>query len=184
MSVDVVTGKVRANFVNIKEKQSFDGSGEGNYNIQLLIPKGDEKGVTKIKNAIKKCIEEGKTSLWGNKIPSGMWNPLRDGDEERADEHPEYKDCFFITAKSKYQPGVIDKQKNEIFDLDEIYSGCYIRADITFFAFSNKMKGVGVSLNNIQKLADGQRLGGGRRNAEDAFSDDFEDDDDDFNDFI
>ena len=48
---------------------------------------------------------------------------------------------------------------------------------------ANGNKGVGVGLNNIQKLKDGERLGGARASAEDDFGGDdlpFEDDEEDF----
>lgn len=41
-------------------------------------------------------------------------------------------------------------------------------------------KGVGVGLNNIQKLKDDERLGAARASAETDFGDGYEDDEDDF----
>ena len=62
-----------------------------------------------------------------------------------------------------------------------MYSGCYGRASINFYPYSvNGNKGVGVGLNNVQKLTDGERLGGSRATAESDFGDGFEDSDDDF----
>lgn len=63
---------------------------------------------------------------------------------------------------------------------DEVYSGCWGRASINFFPFNtNGNKGVGVGLNNIQKLKDDDRLGAARASAESDFGgDDFEDDED------
>lgn len=57
------------------------------------------------------------------------------------------------------------------------YSGIYGRASINFYAFNtNGNKGIACGLNNLQKLRDGEPLGGKSR-AEDDFADD---DDDDF----
>ena len=78
-----------------------------------------------------------------------------------------------------YDGGIIDKDRNEILDPDEVYSGSWGRASINFFPYdSNGNKGVGVGLNNIQKLKDGEHLGAARASAEDDFADDFNDDDD------
>ena len=89
---------------------------------------------------------------------------------------------YFLNANSTQKPGIVDRDLNEILDPDEVYSGCWGRASINFFPYnSNGNKGVGVGLNNIQKLKDGERLGGARASAEDDFGgDDFEDDEEDF----
>lgn len=70
--------------------------------------------------------------------------------------------------------------ETSILDPDEVYSGCWGRASINFFPFNtNGNKGVGVGLNNIQKLKDDDRLGAARASAESDFGgDDFEDDED------
>jgi hypothetical protein len=108
--------------------------------------------------------------------------PLRDGDEERADEAPEYKGMYFFNCKSDRKPGIVDKDCNEILDPDEVYSGCWGRVSVNFYPYSvNGNKGVAVGLNNVQKLKDDQRLGGAAASAEDDFNDDFEfSEDDDF----
>ena len=59
----------------------------------------------------------------------------------------------------------------------KIFGGIYGRASVNFYAFnSNGNRGIACGLNNLQKLRDGEPLGGKSR-AEDDFSDD---DDDDF----
>ncbi|BFL15915.1 hypothetical protein K190097F3_14160 [Enterocloster clostridioformis] len=56
-----------------------------------------------------------------------------------------------------------------------MYSGVYGRASISFYAFnSSGNRGIACSLNNLQKIADGEPLGGKSR-AEDDFADDEED---------
>lgn len=51
----------------------------------------------------------------------------------------------------------------------------YGRASISFYAFnSSGNRGIACSLNNLQKIADGEPLGGKSR-AEDDFADDEED---------
>ena len=85
---------------------------------------------------------------------------------------------MFLNANSTQKPGIVDKDLNEILDPDEVYSGCWGRASINFYPFSvNGNKGIGVGLNNVQKLKDGEHLGAARASAESDFDDDFEDDD-------
>ncbi|MFR5069176.1 MAG: ssDNA-binding protein [Eubacteriales bacterium] len=46
-----------------------------------------------------------------------------------------------------------------IINPNSLYSGCYGRADINFFAYNAAgKKGVGCGLNNLQKLEDGEPL--------------------------
>ena len=72
---------------------------------------------------------------------------------------------------------MVDADCQPILDTSELYSGIYGRASINFYAFNtNGNKGIACGLNNLQKLRDGEPLGGKSR-AEDDFADD---DDDDF----
>jgi len=174
----VVTGLVRFSYVNIFRSRAFREGQDAKYSICLLIPKTDTVTLKKIKAAINAATEEGVASKWGGKTPKNLHLPLRDGDEERADEAPEYADMYFLNCNSNSKPGIVDKDCNEILDPDEVYSGAWGRASINFFPYdSNGNRGVGVGLNNIQKLKDGARLGAARASAEDDFSDDFDLDD-------
>ena len=71
----------------------------------------------------------------------------------------------------------MDADRNPILERSEVYSGVYGRASISLYAFnSNGSRGIACGLNNLQKIADGEPLGGKPR-AEDDFA---EEDDDDF----
>lgn len=185
MATKVVTGLVRFSYVNIFKSRSFHEGQDAKYSICLLIPKEDKATIKKIKAAIEEAIQDGVSSKWGGKKPSNLKLPLRDGDEERADEAEEYEGMYFLNASSNSKPGIVDKDLNEILDPDEVYSGCWGRASINFYAFNtNGNKGIGAGLNNIQKVKDGDHLGSARASAEsdfgDGFSDDSDDDSDDF----
>lgn len=174
----VITGKVRFSYVNIFKSRSFQPGQDEKFSICLLIPKKDKKTVQDVNAAINAAVQQGISEKWGGKKPGNLKLPLRDGDVERADEAEEYIGMYFLNANSNQKPGIIDMYKNEILDPTEVYSGCWGRASINFFPFnSNGNKGVGVGLNNIQKLGDDEPLGGARASAEDDFADDFEDDD-------
>lgn len=185
MATKVVTGLVRFSYVNIFKSRSFHEGQDAKYSICLLIPKEDKATIKKIKAAIEEAIQDGVSSKWGGKKPSNLKLPLRDGDEERADEAEEYEGMYFLNASSNSKPGIVDKDLNEILDPDEVYSGCWGRASINFYAFNtNGNKGIGAGLNNIQKVKDGEHLGVARASAESDFGDGFTDDtdnsDDDF----
>lgn len=183
MATKVVTGLVRFSYCNIFRSRSFREGQDAKYSVCLLIPKSDKATLKKIQAAINEAVEQGVSSKWGGKMPKSLHLPLRDGDEERADEAPEYEGMYFLNANSSQKPGIVDKDCNEILDPDEVYSGCWGRASINFFPYDNKgNRGVGVGLNNIQKLKDGEHLGAARASAEDDFGDGFKaiDDDEEF----
>lgn len=165
----VITGKVRLSYAHLFKPQAIDDSSEPKYSVCLLIPKSDKDTLKKIKAATEAAKQAG-ISKFGGKIPASLKTPLRDGDEERPDQE-EYAGCYFLNASSKQKPGIVDRQKNEIMDSTEVYSGCYGRASINFFAFNTAgNKGIACGLNHIQKLDDGDFLGG-RSRAEDDFDD-------------
>ena len=170
----VVTGVVRLSYANIWEPKSINGGAE-KYSVSLIIPKSDKKTISEIEKAIDNAIKEG-ASKFGGKVPnkSTLKLPLRDGDSERDDEA--YKDSFFVNANSTTAPQIVDTRVQPILDRNEVYSGVYARVSITFYAFnSNGNKGIACGLNNLQKIKDGEPLGGKSR-----AEDDFADADDDF----
>lgn len=169
----VITGKVRMSYANVWEPQSVNGS-EPKYSVSLIIPKGDKKTLEKVKKAIEVAKKEGVSKL-GGKIPANLKTPLRDGDVDRPDDEA-YANSYFINANSKIKPGIVDRNVEPILDQSEFYSGCYGRASIVFYAYNaNGNKGIACGLQNLQKLEDGEPLGG-RSSAEDDFLDEDEDD--------
>ena len=176
----VITGvNTRWSYVNAWEPKSING-GAPKYSVSLIIPKSDTKTIEKIQSAIQAAYEEGQGKLKGNgkSVPalSVLKTPLRDGDAERPDDEA-YADSYFVNANSGTAPGIVDADRNPIIDRSEVYSGVYGRASINFYAFnSNGNKGIACGLNNLQKIKDGEPLGGKSR-AEDDFA---TEDDDDF----
>lgn len=169
----VITGpETRWSYANVWEPKSING-GTPKYSVSLIIPKSDTKTVEKIQAAIQAAYEEGQGKLKGNgkTVPalSVLKTPLRDGDAERPDD-PAYADSYFINANSASAPGIVDAGCQPIIDRSEVYSGVYGRASINLYAFnSNGNKGIACGLNNLQKIKDGEPLGGKSR-AEDDFA--------------
>ena len=176
----VITGvNTRWSYANVWQPKSING-GAPKYSVSLIIPKSDKKTVEKIKAAIQAAYEEGEAKLKGNgkSVPSlsVLKTPLRDGDLERPDDEA-YANSYFVNANSSTAPGIVDADRQPILDTSEVYSGVYGRASINFYAFnSNGNKGIACGLNNLQKMRDGEPLGGKTR-AEDDFA---EEEDDDF----
>lgn len=175
----VITGpQTRWSYCNAWDPKSING-GTPKYSVSLIIPKSDTKTVALIKAAIEVAYKEGESKLKGNgkTVPalSVLKTPLRDGDVERPDD-PTYANAYFINANSATAPGIVDANCNPILDRSEVYSGVYGRASINLYAFnSNGNRGIACGLNNLQKISDGEPLGGKSR-AEDDFSTDADDD--------
>ena len=175
----VITGvNTRWSYVNAWEPKSING-GAPKYSVSLIIPKSDTKTLEKIRAAIQAAYEEGQSKLKGNgrSVPalSALKIPLRDGDAERPDDEA-YANSYFVNANSGTAPGIVDADRNPILERSEVYSGVYGRASINFYAFnSNGNKGIACGLNNLQKIRDGEPLGGKIR-AEDDFAEADEED--------
>ena len=158
----VITGKdTRWSYANVWEAKSING-GTPKFSVSLIIPKTDTVTVQKIKAAIQAAYEEGQAKLKGNgrTVPplTAIKTPLRDGDTERP------------------APGIVDADCNPILTRSEVYSGVYGRASINFYAFnSNGNKGIACGLNNLQKIRDGEPLGG-KSSAVSDFSTDADED--------
>lgn len=179
----LITNVVRLSYPHLFEKYSMDPKQEGKYSCCLLIPKDDTETLGLIEQLVSEVEDSTGRKLWGGKIPKNVHNPLRDGDEEKDTEaHPEWKGMMFLNATSNRRPGVINMKKENLEE-DEIKAGDYVRAAINFYAYSNSgNNGVAVGLNNIQKVRNGEALGGTGASAESDFDDDFvapEEDEDD-----
>lgn len=170
----VVTGECRFSYANLWEPKAMDENSKAKYSVSLIIPKSDTKTIEKINAAIQAAYEEGKGKLGNGKtVPplSSIKTPLRDGDIDRPDDEA-YTNCYFINANSTIAPGIVDASRQAILDHSEVYSGIYGRASINFYAFkTTTAKGIACGLQNVQKLRDGDPLGGHSR-AEDDFADD------------
>lgn len=171
MSIKVVTGKVRLSYANVWEPKAQTEGAKPKYSVSIIIPKDDTATLEKINKAIMDAAEQG-TAKFGGKKPNlkAIKTPLRDGDIEREDDEA-YENAYFLNANSYQQPQIVDKNVEPILDKSEVYSGCYARVSLTFYAYnSNGNKGIAVGLGNIQKLADGEPLGG-KSNASADFKD-------------
>lgn len=161
----VITGtNTRLSYFHGWEPVSINGGAE-KYSTAVLIPKTDKKTIEK---AIDAAIEEGIAKFGGKKPnKAAIKLPLRDGDIERDDEA--YKGHYFINANSTTPPQIVDQRVQPILERSQVYSGCYARVSINFYAFnSNGNKGVAAGLGNIQFVRDGEPLGG-QTSASDEF---------------
>lgn len=171
----VVTGIIRLSYANVWEAVAIN-DGKPKFSVSLIIPKSDTKTVEAINVAIDAAIKEG-AAKFGGKIPNkaALKLPLRDGDVEREDDEA-YRNSYFINANSTTAPQIVGRSVQPILDRSEVYSGCYARVSINFYAFnSNGNRGIACGLGNIQKIRDGEPLSG-RTSAADDFTAEGDDD--------
>lgn len=166
----------RLSFPNLKApKSNFEGQKPA-YSVQMLFD--DKADLTKMKAA----AHEAAIAKWGsdyNKVDPKTKKPkiqfkhptFKNGDEKDLED---YKGKIVVEARTQQKPGVVDKDRNEILDLNEVYAGCYCRATLTVYAYDKAgNKGVSFGLQNVQKIADGPAFSG-KRNAKDDFDEELD----------
>lgn len=173
----VVFGPVRLSYVHLLEKYSHDGDPKSaKYSVTILIKKSDTATADAVRRAIEAATKAGVVSKWGGKAPRSLADPLRDGDEKEGDE---FQGCWYLNAKCNTRPHVVDLDCSPIVDEEEVYSGMWANVSVTFFPFDTSgNRGVACGLNNVQKVRDGERLGG-RTSAESDFGGVSHDDEED-----
>ena len=160
-STRVVVRNVRFSYVHVFEKDDFNNK----YSVSLLFSKNDREMVEEIKGAIKAAVVQGAGKL-GPNFKLDAKTIVHDGDVEKAGDEA-YAGMYYLNAKSDRKPGIVKKnttgmggKTTDITDPEEFYSGCYGYASVTFFAFNTGVnKGIGVALNNLLKIRDGEPLG-------------------------
>lgn len=166
VNVTKVIVPCRFSYLHCWELNAVNG-GDPKYSVSAIIPKSDTETVEKIKRAIEQAKKD-SVSKWGGKVPANLKLPLRDGDIDRPEDEA-YADSYFFNANSRQAPQVVDQNVQPILDQSEVYSGCYGRISVNFYGFNNNgNRGIAAGLGNIQKLRDGESLGG-RSNAEEDF---------------
>ena len=77
----------------------------------------------------------------------------------------------YVTAKSNYQPGMVDGDLDAIIAVDdELYPGAVVKLQVHAYFYNAKgNKGIGIGLDNVQKVKDGDKLASGGPDAAEAF---------------
>lgn len=160
----VTTGTVRLSYAHLTSPHASNLGGEPKYGVTLIIPKNDTATKAAFDRAIAAAVETGRSSVWNGNAPAQPQQPVWDGDGVRRNGDPfppECHGCWVVTASSKQKPRVVDLNLQDIIEPTAIYSGMYARVSVRFFPYFNSgNKGIGCGLNNVQKLGDGEPLGG------------------------
>lgn len=173
---NVTTGKVRLSYVHLFKPYAAAVGQEEKYSCTILVPKTDTDTMARINAAIEAAKQRGISEKWNGQCPPIVPTPIYDGDGVRPSDGmafgAECKGHWVFTASSKldYPPEIVDTNLNPIINQSEVYSGIYGRVNVSFFpyAFGGK-KGIGCGLGSVQKLEDGESLGGSAPTAAQAF---------------
>lgn len=164
MGKNVNTPKFRVSYPNVFKAKRNDLSGQDEYSIEALFPKGAD--LSKLKAAAQEAI----VAKWGpdkEKWPKNLRSPFRDQAEKAKEVDGKRilppaceEGAIFINLKSKQRPGVVDQNVQDIIDESQFYAGCYAIASVNAYAYDQKgNRGVSFGLGNVQKVADGEPLG-------------------------
>lgn len=174
-----VTAFGRLCYAHLFTPHAPNDQSEAKYSVNILIPKSDTQTVARVQAAIKAAVQDAvERGTFKQAVdPQAMkYPPLRDGDsltDGGEPRGPEFAGHWFIVAKSsaKRKPFIVDGQMNPIIDEGEVYSGCFANVAVQFFGYANSgNRGISASLTGVQKVKDGERLGGPAVEASDVFS--------------
>jgi hypothetical protein len=156
-SIKFTTGLVRLSYPHIfRPGETLNG--DMKYSASLIIPKNSETAKRANKVVLDLMAKPETKQILGKTKPK--YELLRDGDEK---EDPAYEGAYFINAKSNedHPPKIMDKDRVEVADPNEVYAGCYVQAIISIYAYNkNGSSGLGATLLGIRKIKDGEPLTG------------------------
>jgi hypothetical protein len=173
--VKIITPEFRVSYPHVFRPQKNDLNGKMEYSVVAVFAKATDI------SALKKAAESVLTEKFGAdkaKWPANMRNPFRKCSERWKNVEGkmvppagyEDGDAVFMTLKAteQYKPGIVGPDMQDIIEPKDFYAGCFARASVRPYFYDQKgNKGVSFGLNNVQKLRDGDPLGGSSRPTDD-----------------
>lgn len=175
----LITPVFTAAFVSVFEPKGMKGQPDSSkkYSLTMIFPKGQDF------TPLETMVQQIAYKKWGEKAAAILKKQadsdkrlFKDGSTMVAQSYAGFiEGAVYIQASSseKTKPRVSEKRDGLLYDLktdEEFYSGCKAIASISPYAWDNAFgKGMSLSLVNILKISDGERLGGGRAKPEQDF---------------
>lgn len=170
-------------YPHIAKPQAAEEGKVAKYSATVIFgetqPDGKKTDLTGLQAAAIAAAEAAYPGKGAEMLRKGqLKSPFRTDCEAKG-----YKNCIaFINGRTEKQPGAVFSYADETtgkpkaIPLDkietELYPGAQVRVSVNAFAYNQSgNKGVSFALNNIQKVADGERIDG-RAKAEDEFASD------------
>lgn len=126
------------------------------FGARLLIDKSDEVTVTAIQQEIAAVMMENYNMLYRGRPQVTIYSgPMHDGDREYPG-HPAYKGMYYLDARTRFAPRVIDAYCAPVTDPETIRSGCCGHATISFRPYAvHGRRGLSCILHALQLMSDG-----------------------------
>ena len=161
-ATEVLLKNVRLSYVHLMEPYTGVNQSKPKYSTTILLLKSDVAQKQAIDAAIAAAIEEGRQKYGAKSVPAKPKQPVWDGDgytQNGKEFGPEAKGHWVFTAwqDAKYKVEVVDMSGNPITDHTQVYY------------YDNQSQGVGCSLGPVQKVRDGESLGGAPISAASVF---------------
>ena len=166
-NTQMTTGEVRLSYVHLDAPYANPNTNaDPKYQVTVLMPKTDVQAKARLDAAYQAAVQKGVAEKWNGTMPPIVACSIHDGDGVRPSTGeafgPECKGHWVFTASSKNPVSLVDAGMNPIVQKGELYSGCYARVCVSLFPYNTAGKrGIGIGLEAVQKLRDGDPLGGG-----------------------
>jgi hypothetical protein len=153
-----------------KPSSPYEGKGEPQYKCTLLI-EDDAAGRAWAESCMATALAEAKTA--GIKLKKVHHNPFtfpEDVDEDDFLVDPEtgkakldeiYRGKIYFTAKSQYQPGMIDTKRESLPDDVRIMGGDSVRLKVQLNPYEGLGSGVSLRLITVQLVEKNTSFSGG-----------------------
>lgn len=174
-NTNIVLQNVRLSYVHILKPYARDPKSDPKYQATILVPKSDTNAKAMIDQAIEAAKRNGLANKWQGAMPQRVPTPIHDGDgltQNGAEFGPECKGHWVFTASGAADKpvDVVDANVQPILRATDVYSGMYANISINFFAYNHQgKKGIGCGLGPVQKVRDGEPLGGQAPSAKSVF---------------
>jgi hypothetical protein len=152
--IKTITPEFRLAFPSLFKKRAFKEGQTEKYEVTMLFNKKTSL------QSLKDLCNEAATERWG-KIPKGLKLPFRDGDEKEANG---YAGTTYAAAKSLYPVAMINSDKTEIVEEQDLYAGCYCKGSVLVTPYEQKDgnavvgRGIKFILRAVMKTRDGEPL--------------------------
>lgn len=170
------------NVFKARARKGKNGEAQGSPKYSLLLVFDKKADLDELEEAVQAAAVEKFGSKAKQQLASGkIRHPIRDAedyvDDEKDDEEnfpfnlPKAKMIRFAKNEDQGAPGVVDADADPIMDKAEFYSGCKARVSCRAYGYDNNgNKGVSFALINVQKVDDGEHLGGSDPDAASDFA--------------
>ena len=149
--IKFVTDKVILHRPHLCHPFSYSESIPPKYSISVIIPKDDAENIDNLNTVIEKATELG-VKKFGESVsnPSSPRLPIKDGDDGTTGDIA-YINSFYFTVSSPIKPGIVDKNRENIFKDNAYFELRYARVSMNLIPYNmNGQLGISFRLNHIQ----------------------------------